>query len=253
MYETIVSYYDLIHADLTDDIDFIIRMGIDVRGKVLELGCGTGRLLIPLARAGHTITGLDSSRAMLAEARQKITTIRDESQRRINLVEADMIRFELDMTFNFAIYGHNTFMHVARKDVELALGCLRRHLSAGSSLLIDVDNPDEVADPDIDHLLVFERSLTIPESKDIWVQTASSWVDTEEQVRQTTWIFDRSPAGGGSVIRNVVENSFHYYFPHQIELALKSTGFELQNLYGDYDRSPFKSQSQRMLVIGLAI
>jgi SAM-dependent methyltransferase len=253
MYETIASYYDLIHADLTDDIDFVIRMGSDIKGRVLELGCGTGRLLIPLARVGHIVTGLDSSRVMLAEAERKITTIRDESQNRINLVEADMIQFELNTIFNFAIYGHNTFMHVAKKDVESALQCLRRHLSSGSPLLIDVDNPNEVADPEIDHLLVFERSLTFPQSKDILVQTASSWVDPEEQVRQTTWIFDRSPAGGGSVTRNVVESSFHYYFPHQIELAMNSTGFELQNLYGDYDRSPYKSQSQRMLVIGKAI
>ena len=61
MYDQIAHYYDLTHADLTDDIDFILSLAQAVNGPILELGCGSGRLLLPLARAGFTVTGVDNS------------------------------------------------------------------------------------------------------------------------------------------------------------------------------------------------
>ena len=70
MYDTIAHYYDVIHADLTEDIKLLLRVADPVRGRVLELGCGTGRIMIPLARAGYDITGVDNSVEMLAIGRK---------------------------------------------------------------------------------------------------------------------------------------------------------------------------------------
>ena len=76
MYDQIARYYDLLHGDLTEDIEFVIRLAEKSGGPVLELGCGTGRLLLPLVRIGQKTTGLDNSEEMLAVAKAKVASER---------------------------------------------------------------------------------------------------------------------------------------------------------------------------------
>ncbi|MEZ4518635.1 MAG: class I SAM-dependent methyltransferase [Chloroflexota bacterium] len=72
MYDRLSRYYDLSHAALVDDIPFRLDLAQKADGPVLELGCGSGRLLLPLARAGYEITGVDNSPAMLAMAERQL-------------------------------------------------------------------------------------------------------------------------------------------------------------------------------------
>src|SRR5688572_27682718 len=69
-YAAIVDFYDLEHGDFTDDLDLYVHLGEMIGDPIVEVGCGTGRILIPLAQAGHRVTGIDSSTAMLARAEQ---------------------------------------------------------------------------------------------------------------------------------------------------------------------------------------
>jgi SAM-dependent methyltransferase len=249
MYDTIALYYDLIHSELTEDIKFLLRIAKPINGRLLELGSGTGRLVIPLARAGHKVTGIDLSDEMMAIARRKAADLRETVQNRITFIEGNMIGLKLAQKFELAIYGHNTFMHIGRFDIDRALKNARSHLVGPGTLLIDVDNPIEVADSSIDNLLVLERTLKTPQSGDIVTQYASSWADSDQQVRHITWIFDRSPAAGGAVVRHIVETSFYYYYGHQIEISLDAVGFRIKNIFGDYDESPYFDNSPRMIVL----
>ena len=72
MYATLARYYDQIHTTLTADVPFILKQVKKQGGPVLELGCGTGRLLFPLAEAGFPVTGVDNSSEMLNIARQRL-------------------------------------------------------------------------------------------------------------------------------------------------------------------------------------
>jgi SAM-dependent methyltransferase len=73
MYEQTAKYYDLVHAELKDDIPLVLTLAGQGKGPILELGCGTGRLLLPLARAGYEVIGLDNSPAMLAKAKARLS------------------------------------------------------------------------------------------------------------------------------------------------------------------------------------
>ncbi|GMQ79274.1 MAG: class I SAM-dependent methyltransferase [Anaerolineae bacterium] len=249
MYDTIAHYYDLIHSELTEDIKFLLRIAEPINGRLLELGSGTGRLVIPLARAGYKVTGIDLSDEMMAIGRRKTADLREAVQNRITFIEGNMISFELAQKFEMAIYGHNTFMHIGRFDIDGALKNIRSHLIGLGFLVIDVDNPIEVADSSLDHLLVLERTFKMPQSGDVVAQYASSWAESDEQVRHISWIFDRSPAAGGAVIRHIVETSFYYYYGHQIEIALDAAGFRIRKIFGDYDESPYFDNSPRMIVL----
>jgi ubiquinone/menaquinone biosynthesis C-methylase UbiE len=249
MYDQVAPYYDLIHQELKDDILFAIRLASIYGGRILELGCGTGRLLLPFARTGHSITGLDNSETMLNNSRQKISAETKAVQQRISLVQGDMTKFHLDGNYGMAIMPHNTLLHLAPLQVAECFECVRQQLKPEGHLLIDVDNPVIMADPAEDDLLILERKMVDPSTGNIILQMASSWVDEAKQTRQILWTFDTSPIAGGPVNRTVVETKLHYQYLHEIELSLHESGFELEAVYGGYDEEPYGEDSPRLLAL----
>src|SRR6266852_6291199 len=94
------------------DLEFYVDLCREA-GDVLELGCGTGRVLIPAVQAGARVTGLDQSRAMLIRCRAKAGALP------ITLVEADMTRFALGRTFKLAIVPFRPLQHLITVDEQL--------------------------------------------------------------------------------------------------------------------------------------
>ena len=248
MYEKIVQYYDLIHQDLTDDIGYIVKLAAKYEQPVLELGCGTGRLLIPLARTGHSAVGLDNSAEMLAEASAKILQERRQVQERIELLNVDMSDFSLRKRFGLIVLPHNTLMHLDRPQLRATLSNIKEHLAIGGCVFVDVDNPLEVADPGDNDLLILERTLHDKKAQTTILQLSSSRVETRRQIRRVTWIFDESPREGGEVNRTVVESILYYYLPHELALLLEESGLMVQAQYGSYEQDPYTEDSPRLLI-----
>lgn len=252
MYDDIARYYDLIHKELKDDILFATKLASRFGDPILELGCGTGRLILPLARTGHEVTGLDNSAAMLEIARSHVQADREEVQQRIRLINEDMTLFQLKQRFGLIVIAHNTLMHLTQDQVKSCLNCVRNHLEPTGRLIIDVENPAITADPSDDELLILERLMVEPTSDNNILQMSSSWVDQQAQIRHVTWIFDSSPRNGGPTNRTVVETKLHYFSAHQYEVIIDSIGLVLKDLFGDYDSTPYSEESPRLLmVIGL--
>lgn len=249
MYDKIASFYDLIHADLTEDVDFLLTLADQAVGPILELGCGTGRILLPLVRAGFFVTGVDSSSAMLARATEQLSFELPATQARAKLVEGDMTTLQLEARFGLAIISYNTLMHFEGVAIAALLRNIWEHLQAGGMLFVDVDNPFEISDPNDDDLLVLERTMTDPETGDKIIQAASSWVNRDAQYRHITWLFDVSPSAGGPISRTIVEADYHYLFPHELETALAGAGFRLEALFGDYNREAFGEDSARLIAL----
>jgi ubiquinone/menaquinone biosynthesis C-methylase UbiE len=249
MYEDIARYYDLIHLGLKDDILFVIRLASSAGDPTLELGCGTGRLVLPLARTGHQVTGLDNSTAMLDIAREKIKAEREKVRQRIDLVTGDMTSFQIDGEFRLIVIGHNTVLHLTRDQLKSCLNCVRQHLQPKGKLMIDVENPVVTADQSDDELLMLHSKAVEPSTGNHILQVSSSWVDQQAQVRHFTWIIDSSPRNGGSIRRTVVEYKFHYLFAHQFEGIIDSSGLVLKDLFGEYDSTPYSEESPRLLMV----
>ena len=141
MYDEIAGYYDLLHSGMRADIDFALELAEKGCGTILELGCGTGRLVIPLVLACHTVTGLDNSAEMLSLANQKLSGLAARLRERVRLVSGDIRRFELDGQFALIIISHNTFMHLDYEGARESLRCAREHLKPEGWLFIDASNP----------------------------------------------------------------------------------------------------------------
>ena len=138
----LVAVYDAVYADV-DDASLWSALAAVADGPVLELGCGTGRVLLPLARDGYEITGLDLSPEMLAFCREKLEGESAETRDRVSLLAADMASFDLGRDFGAIFCAFNSFHHL--RTVEQQLACLERcraHLAPGGLLVLDLFNPD---------------------------------------------------------------------------------------------------------------
>jgi len=249
-YSRLAPYYDLLHASLTEDIGFILALAARNRGPVLELGCGTGRVLLPLARAGCRVTGVDNSVAMLDRARRRLAKEPASVRDRVSLLAGDMTRAMLaPATFELAIVPYNTLMHLAPAEGAAAIRAIARQLRPGGCLFLDLANPFAVEQAAADRLLSLERILTDPESGATIVVLAASQLKQAAQLLNINWLFDASPAVGGPVERTVVQVAYHYYYPHQIDLLFQEGGLQLEALYGDYTEEPFDESASRMLAL----
>src|SRR3954454_17182743 len=130
--------YDLMFPVAGPAVDFYRAEADRQSGRVLELGCGTGQKLIPIASDGHPCVGLDFSSDMLAEARRRA----DERGVAVEWVRGDMRAFELGRTFDFVFIAANSLLHL--HEAEDLVGCfrsVRRHLAPGARFVFDVFNP----------------------------------------------------------------------------------------------------------------
>ncbi len=251
MYDQFAHYYDLTHADLTEDLDFILALARQTGGAVLELGCGSGRVLLPLSRAGHMVTGVDNSTAMLARARAHLAAETRAVQSRVTLVEADMAELALagqNGRFSLAIIPYNTFMHLDSAQKTASLQRIGDYLGENGRLFIDLINPLAIAQTANDQTLTLENSFTDPETGHTVLQMTANQLDEAAQILYITWVYDATPAAGGPVHRAIARAAYHYLYPHQIELLLHETGFKLESLAGSYDHAPFTEESERILI-----
>jgi SAM-dependent methyltransferase len=251
MYETIARYYDLIHAGLTADLTLIQQVARQTGGPILELGCGTGRLLRPLAAAGYRVTGVDNSTPMLDRLRQKLV---GQTADRVTLLEGNMLALDkalgaLNERFALVIFSYNTMMHLSLPQVTAVLRQLHPYLAEGGQVFIDVANPFYLAETADTPQLTLENQLTDPQTGDHVLQFASTRHDETEQICHVTWLFDSSPAAGGPVQRTISQMAYHYFYPHELELALKTADYTLHQLWGDYDQTPFHEASSRLLLL----
>lgn len=258
MYSLLARYYDLDNAEFTADLDFWIELAEEYGGPVLELGCGTGRVLLPLAQRGYAVTGIDNSPEMLARLNEKLQTARNmrKGDRLVapatepSVLRADIADFTTDRRFALALMPFNTFMHALTLEAQMAmLTNIRRHLSDGAVLALDINNPaGAYAGPE--QGLTLERAFSDGEHT---VQVFSALqLDRAAQLGHITWLYD-SVSAEGAVRRTTVPLTMRYTFPGEMRLLLERCGFSLTHLYGDYDRSPFADGSPRMLAMARAI
>ena len=141
-FDAFARYYDADYRNYDADVDLILTLADESAGPILELGCGTGRLLLPLAAQGHAVTGIDLSPALLEIARSKLQG--SELAAQVELVQADMRSAALPrQDYAFAFCTSNTLMHLTTQaDQMAALVNTQRHLRPGGRLLVELFNPD---------------------------------------------------------------------------------------------------------------
>jgi SAM-dependent methyltransferase len=214
---------------------------------VLELACGTGRVLMPLAKAGIRMTGLDISPAMLARARAKLTAA--NLMNRVDLVEGDLRDFKLETRFRLAFVALNSFMHITTAEDQVrALRCIREHLQPEGLLVLDLFNPHPDLLDDADGRLVHDFTRPGPSDGAVSTRFHSQRVDPARQILEITFFYDEQGADG-LLRRTVAPFDLYYFTQREIDLLLTSCGFAVENVYGSYELEPYWAGSPKLLVV----
>ncbi len=225
------------------DVGFFVNAARDANSPVLEIGCGTGRVLIPTARTGIEIVGLDASPSMLAVCREHLRAEPDPVQRRVELVEGDMRAFDLRRSFTLVTIPFRPFQHLTTVDDQLAcLVSVRRHLVPGGRLILDLFNPslDALANRPVGPEFADEPEFATPEGRRVSRRFRIVSHDHANQINQIELIYYVTNPDGGTE-RLVHAFPMRYLFRFEAEHLLVRAGFEVEHLYADYDKTPYGS------------
>lgn len=246
-FDSFVPFYDLLYDAQEDDLQMYCDFALSADGPILELGCGTGRVLIPLALEGHQVTGLELSAAMLAEAQAKVDAVRAAD--RVSLIQGDMRDFELRSRFALAIISINTFMHCYDIDQQLAcLRCVHRHLKPGGRLVVDVFHPDPQVLVESDGRLISEGTRDNPKTGNTIHHLYTRRLDLSTQIQHVTFILDEIDSEG-TLRRTLFPFRMRFVYRYEMELLLRVAGYSLESVFGSYDLEPFESSSERMVFV----
>ncbi len=245
-YAVLSQFYDLEYSVFDADLDMYRQFAERARGSILELGCGTGRVLEAFIDIEYPIVGIDTSNAMLDIARNRI-------QDDVTLVQRDMRVCNAEPSlphgpFNFILSAINTFLHLpdVRSQIE-TLESVRRVTASGGIMLLDLFVPDPVFISSLNGQLTleFQHQFDNGDRLDKWVARTH---DLATQLIQTTVYFDvTSPEG---TVRRLVDHySTRYVHLYELEHLLSRTGWDLVSLFGNYDLEPFASDSERILAL----
>lgn len=209
-----VSYRER-HAERKEDIAYYLARCRRLTGKVLECGCGNGRVALPLARAGVEVTGVDLSWAMLEDLKKRLRHEDPKVQRRVSLRVSDMRQLGFGRRFAMVIAPFDTFCHLYnRTDAEAFLKGVRRHLEPRGWLVFDIGlpSPTEFMAPGVQY-------------------------DAMAQV-------SRRCLGSSSG----VELSQRHYHPEELSVLLRNNGFSRVRLTADYTARALHARARTVVV-----
>jgi len=226
------------------DVNFFVDLARQSGGPVLEIGCGTGRVLIPTARAGIEIAGLDASPSMLAVCREKLAHEPREVQSHATLTEGDMRRFDLGRQFRLVTIPFRPFQHLMTVEDQLAcLQTVHRHLMAGGQLVLDLFNPafPHLADEKFFEELNREPPFTMPDGRKVLRRHHILARDFFQQTQDVELIY-RVTYPDGHEKRLVHRFTMRYLFRFEAEHLLARSGFEVEDVYADFEKSAYGSK-----------
>ena len=236
-YDEVAELYDQYYSDLFD-LQFFSALARRFGSPILDAMCGTGRLAIPLAKAGHEVVAFDSSEAMLSLLRRKLEAEGAEVKARLEIRKEDVRGFDLGRRFNLIIVALSSFLHLIEPaDQDAAVACLRNHLTGDGALALACLNPLSVRDGHPDGLSV-TRLLS---DGSTLCRRNTIEVDQERGLMHMRFRWELGGSGG----KRVVESSFDLKLlpPNRLKALLEGAGLEIMERWGGFNGEPLSARS----------
>jgi len=245
-FDRFARLYDWEHDQYLADVDVHVGFARRFGGPVLELACGTGRLLEPLAKAGFLCTGVDSSPAMLERARRRLAGLGGNTP---TLVEQRLEALDLGSQFRTIILGLDSFgLLLSRADQVRALKAARAHATHDGRLVLDVANGNLRGAVEPPEELIHDLTLPDPETGRPITKFVLRRARPADQVDELMFFYDEQDERG-YLRRSTVELRLRWFTRFELELLLQSAGWQVDELYGNYDLEPYGPTSDRLIVV----
>ncbi len=235
--------YDAHHRRHTEDLAFWQKLATRYGDPILELGCGTGRVLLELAQSGHQMTGLDFDPAMLAILRQYLTP---EIKPRVALLLSDMRNFHLACAFSLVVLPCNTYSGFCAQERESILQCVRCCLRSGGAFVASLPNPRLLRHLPIRAVAEIEEIFPHPRDGEP-VQVSSAW-HRQATCITFTWHYDHLLPDGG-VERLTTQVSHQLTSSEDYICELRAAGFSSIDSFGDFDSTPYTADAPYLILL----
>ncbi len=244
--------YDLAYENRRKDVDFFIDYSRRAGGRTLELGCGTGRILIPTAIAGCEITGLDLSPYMLKICQEKLNKQPGEVRERVKLIQGDMTSFNTGETYSLVTVPFRPFQHlISVEEQKACLKCVHQHLTPHGLLILDIFHPYPPR-------LVYSEKYTaevedlpetqLPDGRKLRRTNRTIAFHRDQQFNEVELIYYINHPDGKTE-RLVQSFPFRYFYRYEVEHLLELCGFRVVEIFGNFDKSEFSNNSPEMIFI----
>lgn len=251
-YDLCSAYYDGDYeaAGYEDDVPLYVDLARASGGPVLEMGCGTGRVLLPVARAGIEVVGVDSSPRMLERLEERLAGEPEAVRRRVRLVQGDVRTVRVEGEFPLVTAPFRVVQHlVEQADQRAWLGNVARHLRSDppGELVFDVFQPDYsmIAESPLVSVDVERRD---PETGCTIRRVSRAHHHPESQTFEVGFQWLIEGEDGQESVASEVETVARWFTRPELELLLKIEGFEVLDFWGDFDRGAFGPDSEDQVV-----
>jgi SAM-dependent methyltransferase len=250
--EAFARLYDLdLEREQPGDVAMYLELADRTGGRILELAVGSGRLAVPLAMAGHRVTGVDLDEAMLHRARERAASAGASVGRLIRLVHADLLGLRLPDagSYDLAILGLNSlFLLPSRTTQQTALTTLAEHLRPGGRAIVDIWLPaaDDLAR--YDGRLLLDAVVDDPATGRTVTKSWSATHDPRTGAVTVTTIYDEGPPGTAPV-RWIRRDPMRLVSPAELEGFAAAAGLEVEILAGGYDLHPLEPGDERAVLV----
>jgi SAM-dependent methyltransferase len=252
-YRVTAKYYDGVYAAKQDlvDLPFYLELADQADGPILEVACGTGRVLLPIARKGIEIHGVDNSRPMLKILQTHLAHEAFEVRQRVILHEGDMRDFRVAAQFPLVIIPFRPMQHMHTVEDQIsALATAASHLSDGGILAFDVFYPklDLINTRIGEEVAEFEWRPRLDSTEVVRRYFRKDSVDKINQIFYFTFIY-RTFHGSEVVLEETEDFKLSYFtYPHLIAL-FRLVGLEPVAEYGSFAKAPLDNRSEQMIFL----
>jgi SAM-dependent methyltransferase len=237
--------YDLLFHGFDYGVDFYVEQARASGGPVLDLACGTGRVLLPMLRAGVDADGVDLSPAMLEAARRKTAGEGFAPA----LIVSPMAAFRMPRRYALIVIPFNSFVHnLTRAEQVGTLRSCREHLRPGGRLLFDIAHvgPTFFAQPSGEPVL--ELEISDPATGNRVRNYDTRTLDLVEQLQHSeneTQIL----SSAGELLRSIRTcTSMRWFFKPEVELLLEAAGFSRWEIARAFDGGTLSGATEPVLV-----
>lgn len=239
------ALYDLEYTEYREDIPWYTALAQSARGPVLELGCGSGRITVPLAEAGAEVTGLERSVPMLTALRERLLSEPEAVADRVRLVRGSFLDIPFRHEFSAIFLPFNAIHHCAdHREVLRLFAEVRKALQPGGFFALDCYTPDPLLyqrDPERRYGIRVDYDPRDGRIIDSWEQ---SHYDPVAQVHHVIYTYQYQD---GEQVR--LELDLRMYYPAELLGLIDLAGFEIVQRAGDFEGNPATPQSERWVMV----
>ncbi len=239
-YNKFAELYDEISTGVKGDLEFYLKEAKKANGSVLEVACGTGRILLPLLEAGVDIDGFDISNKMLQVLKKKA----EEKNLKVNVWKADMRNFKSKKKYDLIIVPYRAFNHVEKSEDQIkTLKNIKKHLKKGGRLILNFFYPDFNFMAKKDGKITKKVPISI-KGKKYRLSEKVSYSPSEQLIRDD-WLLEDLKGHKKKVL------NFHlcYIYKKEFELLLRLAGYREWKVYGGFKKEKLVKSKQEMVWI----